>query len=97
MGKQGMTVTKILLAGRLFAALALTCAVLAATLAPVVAGEVRFGKNVRVGGHDFSNQTFDSKHRARIYLYNHKPQKEGCVWRKDGHGGREKICHLQRK
>ncbi|MBB3617196.1 hypothetical protein FHX12_004189 [Rhizobium sp. BK609] len=65
--------------------------------APATAGEVRFGKNVRIGGHDFSNQTYDSKHRARIYLYNGKPRKEGCVWRKDGHGGRVKVCHLQRK
>lgn len=92
-----MTFTKNLSIGRLFAVLALTCAVLAATLAPVTAGEVRFGKNVRVGGHDFSNQRFDSKHRARIYIYDRKPRKEGCVWRKDGHGGRVKICHLQRK
>ncbi|EJK79665.1 hypothetical protein ACQZ6C_07250 [Rhizobium rhizogenes] len=92
-----MIFTNVFPAGRLSATLALICAILAATLAPVTAGEVRFGKNVRVGGHDFSNQRFDSKHRARIYLYNHKPQKKGCVWRKDGHGGREKICHLQRK
>lgn len=28
--------------------------------------EVRFGKNVRVGGHDFSNQTFNSKRRERF-------------------------------
>ncbi|MFK0161885.1 hypothetical protein [Rhizobium sp. NPDC090279] len=79
------------------AAFALALIVLAGALEPAMAGEVRFGKNVRVGGHDFSNQTFDSKHRARIYLYNQKPRREGCVWRKDGHGGRVKVCHLQRK
>lgn len=83
--------------GRLGAALILAFVVLAAALAPAAAGEVRFGKNVRVGGHDFSHQTFDSRHRARIYLYNQKPRKEGCVWRSDGRGGRVKICHLQRK
>ncbi|SCB29494.1 hypothetical protein [Rhizobium multihospitium] len=83
--------------GRLFAASLFAVAVLVATQAPVTAGEVRFGKNVRVGGHDFSNQTFDSKHRAKIYLYKGKPRNEGCVWRKDGHGGRVKVCHLQRK
>lgn len=83
--------------GRLLAAPALVLVVLAAALAPAAAGEVRLGKNVRVGGHDFSNQTFDSKHRARIYLYNGKPRREGCAWRKDGHGGRVKVCHLQRK
>ncbi len=71
--------------------------VLMSMLLPAAAGEVRFGKNVRVGGHDFSNQTFDRKHRAKIYLYNQKPRREGCVWRKDGHGGRVKVCHLQRK
>ncbi|WP_112800603.1 hypothetical protein [Rhizobium sp. SYY.PMSO] len=79
------------------AAFALALVVLAGALGPATAGEVRFGKNVRVGGHDFSNQTFDSRHRARIYLYNQKPRNEGCVWRKDGHGGRVKVCHLQRK
>lgn len=84
-------------AGRLLAVPMLAFVVLAATLAPATAGEVRLGKNVRVGGHDFSHQTFDSKHRAKIYLYNQKPPKEGCVWRSDGHGGRVKICHLQRK
>lgn len=59
-----MTFMSVLPAGRLFAALALTCTVLAATPAPVAASEVRFGKNVRVGDHDFSNQRFDSKYRA---------------------------------
>ncbi|MBB3385491.1 MULTISPECIES: hypothetical protein [unclassified Rhizobium] len=83
--------------GKALAALALSLVVLTAVFAPATAGEVRFGKNVRIGGHDFSNQTYDSKHRARIYLYNGKPRKEGCVWRKDGHGGRVKVCHLQRK
>lgn len=92
-----MTFTKILPVGRLVTVLAVACAVLAGTLAPLAAGEVRFGKNVRVGGHDFSNQTFDNKRRARIYLYNQKSHIEGCAWRSDGHGGRVKVCHLQRK
>ncbi|MFB2562835.1 hypothetical protein [Rhizobium sp. IMFF44] len=83
--------------GRPLAALMLAIVVLAGALGSATTGEVRLGKNVRIGGHDFSNQTFDSKHRARIYLYNGKPGKEGCVWRKDGHGGRVKVCHLQRK
>jgi hypothetical protein len=81
----------------------LACA--AATLAIVIglaagpahAAEVHFGRNVHVGGHDFSNQTFDSKHRARIYLYDHTPKHEGCVWRADGHGGRVKICDLRNR
>ena len=57
--------------------------------------EVRFGKNVRIGGHDFSHQTFNAKRRAEIHLYNRKPVNEGCVWKKDGKGGKVKICHLQ--
>lgn len=84
-------------AGRLLAPPMLALVVLAAALGSATAGEVRFGKNVRIGGHDFSNQTFDNKHRARIYLYKGKPRNGGCVWHKDGHGGRVKVCHLQRK
>ncbi|NTF43264.1 hypothetical protein [Rhizobium rhizogenes] len=84
-------------AGKLGAALMLAFVALAVTPAPAASGEVHFGRNVRVGGHDFSHQTFDSKHRAQIYLYNHKPQKPGCVWRSDGRGGRVEVCHLQRK
>jgi hypothetical protein len=57
--------------------------------------EVRFGKNVRIGGHDFSHQTFNAKRRAEIHLYNGKPVNEGCVWKKDGKGSKVKICHLQ--
>ena len=59
--------------------------------------EVRLGKNVRIGGHDFSNQTYNSKRRAEIYLYKGKPRKEGCVWRKGKNGERVKVCHLQTK
>lgn len=62
--------------------------------------EVRLGKNVRIGGHDFSNQTFNAKRRAEIYLYNGKPVNEGCVWKKDGKGGKGgkvRVCHLQTK
>lgn len=58
--------------------------------------EVRFGNNVRVGGHDFSNQTFNAKRRGRIYLYDRKPRREGCAWKADGRGGRVRVCHLQR-
>jgi len=60
------------------------------------AAEVRFGNNVRIGGHDFSHQTFDAKRRGRIYLYDRKPRREGCVWKADGRGGRVRVCHLQR-
>ena len=96
-GSRFMKSPDFAVAARLLAVPVLALFVLAAAFGTAAAGEVRFGKNVRVGGHDFSNQTFDSKHRARIYLYKGKPRNEGCVWRKDGHGGRVKVCHLRRK
>ncbi|MBX3088413.1 MAG: hypothetical protein KF742_07965 [Cryobacterium sp.] len=58
--------------------------------------EVRFGKNVRIGGHDFSNQTYNSKRRGVIHLYESKPRNPGCVWRADSRGGKVRVCHLQR-
>lgn len=68
---------------------------LLATLSTAQA-EVRFGRNVRVGGHDFSNQSFDRKRRAAVHLYDRTPSNSGCVWRSDGRGGRVKTCHLRR-
>lgn len=59
--------------------------------------EVRFGNNVRIGGHDFSNQTFNSKKRGKVYLYENEPANAGCQWKSDGRGGKVKVCHLQRK
>ncbi len=61
------------------------------------AAEVRFGKNVRIGGHDVSNQTFDSKRRGEFYIYNMTPRNEGCRWRSNDDGSRTKVCHLKRK
>ncbi len=58
--------------------------------------EVNFGRNVFVGGHDFSHQRFDKNHRAKVYLYNETPKHAGCYWRADGRAGREKICHLRK-
>ena len=69
---------------------------LSATLSSTASAEVRFGRNVRVGGHDFSNQRFNRKRRAEIYLYDRAPARSGCVWRADGRGGRVKTCHLGR-
>jgi hypothetical protein len=66
----------------------------AITAAPALA-EVRFGKNVFIGGHDFSHQTFDRRHRAKIFLYERRPAHAGCRWRADGSGGKVKVCHLQ--
>jgi hypothetical protein len=59
--------------------------------------EVRFGKNVRIGGHDVSNQTFNSKRRGEYHIYNKTPPNEGCRWRSNGDGSRTKVCHLKRK
>ena len=59
--------------------------------------EVRFGNNVYVGGHNFSNQRFNRRNRAVINLHEGRPRNPGCVWRADGRGGRVKICHLQRR
>lgn len=64
--------------------------------APAMA-DVRFGKNVRIGGHDVSNQTFNSKRRGAYYIYNKTPANEGCSWRSNGDGSRTKVCHLKRK
>lgn len=58
--------------------------------------EVRFGGNVRIGGHDVSNQRFDRRNRGVYHLYRGEPRNPGCSWRPDGRGGRVKICHLQR-
>ena len=66
------------------------------TLSSTASAEVRFGRNVRVGGHDFSNQSFNRKRRAQIYLYDRTPARSGCAWRADGRGGRVKTCHLRR-
>ena len=59
--------------------------------------EVRFGKNVRIGGHDVSNQTFNKKRRAKYYIYKNKPKNAGCRWKRNRDGSKTKICHLQRK
>jgi hypothetical protein len=67
-----------------------------APAAPAFA-EVRFGKNVRIGGHDVSNQTFNSKRRGEYYIYNKTPPNEGCRWRANSDGSRTKVCHLKRK
>lgn len=59
--------------------------------------DVRFGKNVRIGGHDVSNQTFNARRRGEYHIYNGKPKNPGCSWRSNSDGSRTKVCHLQRK
>lgn len=59
--------------------------------------EVRFGKNVRIGRHDVSNQIFNSQRRGVYCIYDGKPANPGCTWRSNRDGSRTKVCHLQRK
>lgn len=83
----------------LWIAAALTLLTVSPMLLPMTTAaqaEVRFGRNVRVGGHDFSNQTFNRNRRAVIHIYDRTPSRPGCVWRADGRGGKVKICHLRR-
>ena len=58
---------------------------------------VRFGKNVRIGGNDVSNQTFNKKRRGEFNIYNSKPRNAGCRWRANSDGSRTKVCNLKRK
>ncbi len=74
-----------------------TVSVTTLLMAGMGAAEVRLGKNVRIGGHDASNQTFNRKNKGRYYIYKGKPKNAGCRWRKNRDGTRTKICHLQRK
>jgi hypothetical protein len=59
--------------------------------------EVRIGKNVRIGGHDVSNQVFTEKRRGVYYIYETNPKNPGCRWRKNKDGSKTKVCHLKRK
>lgn len=74
-----------------------TCILVWGAGAGVAVAEVRFGNNVRIGGHDASNQTFNAKRRGEYYIYNTTPPRSGCVWRGNVDGSKTKICHLQRK
>lgn len=76
--------------------LALFALTLILAVAGPAAAEVRFGNNVRIGGHDASNQRFDRWNRGVYHIYEGRPRNPGCAWRSDGRGGRVKVCHLQR-
>ena len=64
-------------------------------LAPAARAEVHFGKNVYIGGHNVSHQTFDRHRRGEFYLYNHQPHPAGCAWRRNGDGSRTKVCRFK--
>ncbi len=74
-----------------------TALVLGVCLLSPAKAEVRFGKNVRVGGHDASNQTFDKNNRGEYYIYENDPKSPGCRMRKNADGSKTKECHLKRK
>jgi hypothetical protein len=59
--------------------------------------EVRFGRGVRIGGNDVSNQTFNRQRRGEFNIYNTRPRNAGCRWRANRDGSRTKVCNLQRK
>ncbi len=67
------------------------------SIAHPAAADVHFGNNVRIGGHDVSNQTFTKKRRGLYYIYDKTPPNPGCSWRNNGDGTKTKVCHLKRK
>jgi hypothetical protein len=80
------------------AVLVLAAALALTTLeAGSASAEVRFGKNVRVGGHDVSDQTFNSRRRGLYVIHSGRPSRPGCRWVSNRDGSKTKICHLQRK
>ena len=80
----------------LFVALAVLAGVVINLPLPAVA-EVRFGRGVRIGGHDVSNQTFNRQRRGEFNISDTKPSNPGCRWRANRDGSRTKVCNLQRK
>jgi hypothetical protein len=76
--------------------IAVVAAVIAGLALPAAA-EVRFGKNVRIGGHDVSGQTFTKQKRGKFIIHNTTPNNEGCVLRRNGDGSTTKLCNLKRK
>ena len=72
-------------------------AILLLNMPKPAAAEVRFGRNVRIGGHDVSNQTFNRQRRGEFNIYNTTPPNAGCRWRANSDGSRTKVCNLKRK
>ncbi|QLP98215.1 MAG: hypothetical protein HZY79_13750 [Rhodoblastus sp.] len=57
--------------------------------------EVRFGRNVRIGGRHVAPQTFSQQRRGVFYLYDREPRNPGCRWVATREG-RAKVCHWRR-
>ena len=69
--------------------------VVLAVLSSPARAEVRLGNNVRIGGHDFSNQTYGPGRNAVIHLHDQAPRHAGCRWVVHRDGSRTKVCHLK--
>jgi hypothetical protein len=67
------------------------------TLAMPALAEVRLGKNVRIGGHYASNQTFDKNNRGTYIIHDKQPENAGCKIRKNKDGTKTKVCNLKKK
>ena len=75
---------------------AMVVALILATAWPAAA-EVNLGRNVRIGGHDFSHQSYGPGRNAVIRLYDREPPNAGCRWLARTDGGRTKSCRLKVK
>ena len=69
---------------------------LAAFLWQPAHAEVRFGQGVRIGGHDFSNRTFNRRRSLNVKLYRDTPRNAGCRWVRRP-GGKTQLCNLRRR
>ena len=59
--------------------------------------EVRLGKNVRIGGNDASNQTFEKNNRGEYIIHDKQPKNAGCKILKNKDGSKTKVCNLKKK
>lgn len=59
--------------------------------------EVRFGNNLRIGGHDVSGQMFTKQKRGTFIIHENEPENAGCVWRQNTGGSRTKVCNLKKQ
>jgi hypothetical protein len=63
---------------------------------PSANAEVRFGRNVYIGGHNFSHQTYGPRRKLRVHLYSRQPRNAGCRWVQGRHSA-TRVCHLKRR
>lgn len=82
---------------RMTCAMVLAFGAIVTTDISATSADVRLGKNVRIGGHDASNQTFTRQKRGLYIIQETKPKNAGCTIRRNRDGSRTKVCRLQRK